>query len=67
MNDRQKSVRTVRIARRAQLRKVNVEFGTGAIAPKVAIQRRNNQKPVKVEFGTGAIAPKVAIQRGKSA
>ncbi len=42
---------------------VNVEIGTGAIAPKVAIARRKTAAPVKVEVGTGAIAPKVAIVR----
>jgi hypothetical protein len=66
MNDHDKSVRTLRIARRTQSAKVNVEVGTGAIAPKIAIARRKNQKPVKVEFGTGAIAPKVALHRGKA-
>src|SRR5512138_2973949 len=60
------SVRSIRIVRRFSTRKVNVEVGTGAIAPKVAIQRRKAQAPVKVEVGTGAIAPKVAIQRRKS-
>ena len=44
---------------------VNVEVGTGAIAPKVAIVRRKASAPVNVEIGTGAIAPKVAITRGK--
>ena len=45
---------------------VNVEVGTGAIAPKVAIVRRNAQPRVNVEVGTGAIATKVAIARGKT-
>ena len=66
MNEQTHSLRTVRIARRQQSQEVKVEFGTGAIAPKVAIQRRKNQPPVKVEFGTGAIAPKVAIRRNKT-
>ena len=65
MSEHAKSVRVTRIARRTTS-KVNVEVGTGAIAPKVAIERRKTKLPVKVEFGTGAIAPKVAIQRGKS-
>ena len=53
------------IARNSHATKVNVETGTGAIAPKVAIQRAKSSSPVKVEVGTGAIAPKVAIQRAK--
>ena len=66
MSEHAKSVRVTRVARRPSSTKVNVEVGTGAIAPKVAIERRKTKLPVKVEFGTGAIAPKVAIQRGKS-
>jgi hypothetical protein len=54
------------IAHNSHSTKVNVEIGTGAIAPKVAIQRAKSQVPVRVEVGTGAIAPKVAIQRAKS-
>ena len=54
------------IARNSRPTAVNVEIGTGAIAPKVAIQRAKSQAPVKVEIGTGAIAPKVAIQRANS-
>ncbi len=53
------------VVRRATSAPVNVEVGTGAIAPKVAIARRNASAPVKVEVGTGAIAPKVAIARSK--
>ena len=53
------------VLRRTPVR-VNVEVGTGAIAPKVAIVRRKAQPRVNVEVGTGAIAPKVAIARGKT-
>ena len=66
MNDRIKPVRTARIALPAPSRKVNVEVGTGAIAPKVAIHRFKGKAPVKVEVGTGAIAPKIAIHRSKA-
>jgi hypothetical protein len=66
MNDHIKPVRSVRIARPAHPIKVNVEVGTGAIAPKIAIHRSKGKAPVKVEVGTGAIAPKVAIHRRKS-
>lgn len=62
-----KSLQTIRIARRQRSHQAKVEFGNGAIAPKVAIQRRKDQARVKVEFGNGAIAPKVAIQRRKPA
>ena len=65
MNEQRNSLRKFRIAHRQQTQPVKVEFGNGAIAPKVAIQRRKDQAPVKVEFGNGAIAPKVAIQRRK--
>ena len=54
------------IARNSHSTKINVEIGTGAIAPKVAIQRAKSSLPVRVEVGTGAIAPKVAMQRAKS-
>ena len=54
------------VVRRATSAPVNVEVGTGAIAPKVAIVRRKASAPVNVEVGTGAIAPKVAIVRGKA-
>jgi hypothetical protein len=63
MNDH---VKPVRIARPARSRKVNVEVGTGAIAPKIAIHRYKAKPPVKVEVGTGAIAPKVALHRRRS-
>jgi len=53
------------IVRRPATVAVNVEVGTGAIAPKVAIVRRRTTAPVKVEVGTGAIAPKIAIARSK--
>jgi hypothetical protein len=53
------------IARNARSANVNVEIGTGAIAPKVAIKRARSSPPVNVEIGTGAIAPKVAIKRSK--
>ena len=53
------------VVRRSPTSAVNIEVGTGAIAPKVAIARRKVSAPVKVEVGTGAIAPKVAIARGK--
>ena len=33
------------IARSSRATKVNVEIGTGAIAPKVAIQRANSSRP----------------------
>jgi len=66
MNDRIKPV-AARIARHVSASKVKVEFGTGAISPKVAIHRFKGKPPVKVEFGTGAISPKVAIHRAKSA
>jgi hypothetical protein len=66
MIDHVKPVRIARISRPARSRKVNVEVGTGAIAPKVAIHRFKGKAPVKVEMGTGAIAPKVAIHRRKS-
>jgi len=66
MNHRIKPLRTARIALPAPSQKVNVEVGTGAIAPKVAILRFKNKAPVKVEVGTGAIAPKVAIHRRKA-
>jgi len=53
------------VVRRPAPKPVNVEIGTGAIAPKVAIVRRKAAAPVNVEIGTGAIASKVAIVRGK--
>ena len=53
------------VVRRPASAAVNVEIGTGAIAPKVAIARRKASAPVKVEVGTGAIAPKIAIARSK--
>jgi len=54
------------VRRHVTANRVNVEIGTGAIAPKVAIVRRKASAPVNVEVGTGAIAPKVAIARGKA-
>lgn len=53
----------VKVVRRSSAKKVRVEVGNGAIAPKVALHR--TKTPVKVEVGNGAIAPKVAIYRAK--
>jgi hypothetical protein len=58
------AARKVTVVRRVSLRKVRVEVGNGAIAPKVALHRI--KKPVKVEVGNGAIAPKVAMHRAGS-
>jgi len=49
------------VVRRLSNAPVRVEFGNGAIAPKVALKRAT--QPVKVEIGNGAIAPKVALKR----
>lgn len=57
-------VRKVTVVRSVGSRKVRVEVGNGAIAPKVALHR--TKKPVKVEVGNGAIAPRVALHRRAS-
>jgi hypothetical protein len=58
------AARKITVVHRVSLRKVRVEVGNGAIAPKVALHR--TRKPVKVEVGNGAIAPKVAMHRARN-